>query len=71
MSRIRFDTSYGLPIQKKAISTFDVKETLIPDIRESRGFMLDGLTVGNSQNGESTILLFSDRIVQNAKNEGL
>lgn len=69
MSRIRFDVSYELPIRKKWVSLSEVRESLVPDIRESRGFMLDGLTVGNPKNWESTILLFPDRIIQNAKKE--
>lgn len=67
MSRIRFGSEYGLPVIRKGASFSEVSKTMIPDIREATWFTLNGVTVQNPKTGESTVLIFPERINQNAK----
>lgn len=67
MSRIRFDSKYGLPVIRKGASFSEVSKTIVPEVREAVWFTLNGLTVENPKTGESTVLIFPERINQNAK----
>lgn len=67
MSRIRFSSEYGLPVIRKGASFSEVSKTIVPEVREAVWFTLNGLTVENPKTGESTVLIFPERINQNAK----
>ena len=64
MSSINFP---GLPRIREGQTISEIGQTIIPDIREKSGYMLDGLTIQNPKDNSSTVLLFPDRIRENAK----
>lgn len=73
LSKLKFA---GFPQSSKKVPVAAVETTLVSDIRETSYFssgqmVFDGMTISNSQTGESTVLIFPDKIQAIAKKEGL
>lgn len=66
ISIIKFDPNYGLPIQNMKVDLNKIQSIIFPDIRERSNHYLDGLTISDTKNNNSIILLFQERIQKNA-----
>lgn len=66
----------GFPNSNTKVPVSTVEKTFVPDIRETQSFaggqmIFDGMTMSNDQTGQSTVLIFPDKLQRIARESGL